>query len=183
VVNAGISPIGAGRPIEAFTDTIDINLSGALNTVHASLPHLGEGSSIIVIGSAAGLIPGHGDSGPAGPGGAGYAIAKQVLVLYVNAFAVQLAPSGRRINAVHPTNVNTPMLQNDAMYRTFRPDLENPTREEGEQSFYVMQAMPIPYVEPIDVSHAVVYLAADESRYVTGTHLKVDGGALVKRSL
>ncbi|MEH0844143.1 mycofactocin-coupled SDR family oxidoreductase [Micromonospora sp. CPCC 205711] len=181
VANAGISALGADKPVEAFTETIDVNLNGAINTVHAALPHLGEGSSIIVIGSAVGLIPGHGDPGPMGPGGAGYSVAKQTLVLYVNSLALQLAPSNRRINAVHPANCNTPMIQNDTMYGIFRPDLENPTKEDGEQGFYAFQAMPIPYVEPVDVSHAVTYLASDESRYVTGLQLKVDAGALVKR--
>jgi SDR family mycofactocin-dependent oxidoreductase len=181
IANAGISPLGADRPITAFTDTIDINLCGVTNTVHAALPHLGHGASIIIIGSAVGLIPGHGDPGPMGPGGAGYSVAKQTLVLYVNSLALQLASSGRRINAVHPTNCNTHMIQNETVYKIFRPDLESPTRAEGELGFYEFQAMPIPYVEPIDVSHAVTYLASDESRYVTGLQLKVDAGALVKR--
>ncbi|MFD8493809.1 mycofactocin-coupled SDR family oxidoreductase [Amycolatopsis sp. NPDC059657] len=183
IANAGISPIGAGRPIINFTETVDINLNGAINTVHASMQHLGEGASIIMIGSAAGLIPGYGDTGPAGPGGAAYSFAKQTLVQYVNAFAVQLAPTSRRINAVHPTNCNTPLLQSQPMYETFRPDLENPTREDAEPAFATFQAMPIPYVESSDVSHAVTYLASDESRYVTALHLKVDGGALVQRGL
>lgn len=189
IANAGISPIGAGRPIINFTETVDINLNGAINTVHASMQHLGEGASIIMIGSAAGLIPGYGDTGPAGPGGPGgpggaaYSFAKQTLVQYVNAFAVQLAPTSRRINAVHPTNCNTPLLQSQPMYETFRPDLENPTREDAEPAFATFQAMPIPYVESSDVSHAVTYLASDESRYVTALHLKVDGGALVQRGL
>jgi len=183
VANAGISPIGAGRPIGAFTDTVDINLNGAINTVHAALPHLGEGASIILIGSAAGLIPGYGDTGPAGPGGAAYSFAKQTLVQYVNAIAFQLAATNRRINAIHPANCNTELLHSQPMYDTFRPDLEKPTREDAEPSFATFHAMAVPYVEPIDVSHAVVYLAADESRFVTGSHLKVDAGALVKRGL
>lgn len=183
VANAGISQVGKDRPLTVFTETVDINLGGTLNAVHAALPHLGEGSSIIIIGSAAGIIPGFvdgGPSGPMGPGGAAYRFAKQTLVSYVNFFSQQLAPKQIRINAVHPTNVDTQMLHNKEMYKAFRPDLEDPTREEGVQAFHWLQAMPIPYVEPIDVSHAVTYLASDESRYVTALQLKVDAGALVK---
>lgn len=72
------------------------------------------------------------------------------------------------------------MLHNPAMYQTFRPDLTNPSREDAEVTFPFMQAMPIPYIDPCDVSHAVVYLAADESRYVTGQQLFVDAGASLK---
>lgn len=179
VANAGISPVGGERPLRAFADTVDVNLTGVLNTVHASLPHLGDGSSVVVIGSAAGLLFGHGQPGPMGPGGTGYAFAKQTLVQYVNWFAPFLAPSGRRINAVHPANVDTDMIRNEAMYKIFRPDLEHPTFEDAVPGFTQVQAMPIPFVDPVDVSHAVVYLVSDESRYVTGLHLKVDGGALV----
>ncbi|MFC4069618.1 mycofactocin-coupled SDR family oxidoreductase [Actinoplanes subglobosus] len=183
VANAGILPIGAGRPVTAFTDTVDVNLLGAVNTVHAALPHLGEGGSVILIGSVTGQIPGFGDTTPAGPGFAGYRFAKQVLASYVSTLAVQLAPSGTRVNAIHPTNVDTAMLRNDPMYRTFRPDLEQPGWDDAEAGFTGIQAMPIAYVEAIDVSHAVVYLASPESRYVTGLQMRIDGGALVKQSL
>jgi SDR family mycofactocin-dependent oxidoreductase len=183
VANAGILPIGAHRPIDAFTETVDTNLTGVLNTVHAALPHLGEGGSVIVTGSAAGLMPGHGDVAQAGSGFAAYKYAKRSLVDFVNTLAVQLGPTGRRINAVHPTNVDTAMVQNEVMYRAIRPDLESPTREDAEQGFTSMHSIAVPYVDPSDVSHAVVYLASDESRYVTGLHLKIDAGALVKAGL
>jgi NAD(P)-dependent dehydrogenase (short-subunit alcohol dehydrogenase family) len=85
-----------------------------------------------------------------------------------------------RANAIHPTNVNTPMLQSDPMYRVFRPDLENPTAEDAALSFPLMQAMPIPYIEPQDVSNVVCFLASDESRYVTGLPFLVDAGSMLK---
>jgi NAD(P)-dependent dehydrogenase (short-subunit alcohol dehydrogenase family) len=94
--------------------------------------------------------------------------------------ALHLAPRSIRANVIHPTNCNTPMLQSEPMYKAFRPDLEHPTREDAEPLFVVMQAMPIPYVEPEDISHAVVYLASDESRFVTGMQLRVDGGGYLK---
>ncbi|WP_217170923.1 mycofactocin-coupled SDR family oxidoreductase [Streptomyces sp. AC512_CC834] len=181
VANAAIGPVGADRPLTAFADAVDVNLSGTLNTVHAALPHLQEGASVILIGSAAAYFAAYGsDPGGMGPGGIGYAFTKQMLGHYVNWFAPFLAPQGLRINVVHPTNVNTPMLHNEAMYKVFRPDLEHPVAQDAEPGFSMVQALPIPYVEPIDVSHAVAYLASDESRFVTGTQLRVDGGAVVK---
>jgi SDR family mycofactocin-dependent oxidoreductase len=184
VANAGICPLGAGGPAAAFIDAVDVDLMGVLNTVHVALPHLKAGASIIMTGSVAGLLSSASSgSGPQGLGGAGYNFAKRVIVEYTTTLAVKLAPQSIRVNAVHPTNCNTDMLQSDPMYRTFRPDLENPSAEEAEVGFRSMQAMPIPWVEPSDISYAVVYLASDESRYVTGMQLRVDGGATIQRGL
>ena len=72
------------------------------------------------------------------------------------------------------------MLQSDPMYRVFRPDLEHPTREDAELVFTVQQAMKIPYVESEDISNAVLWLASDEARYVTGVQLRVDAGGYLK---
>jgi NAD(P)-dependent dehydrogenase (short-subunit alcohol dehydrogenase family) len=91
-----------------------------------------------------------------------------------------LAPLSIRANAIHPTNVNTPMLQSEPMYRVFRPDLDSPTAEDALLAFPAMQPMPIPYIEPQDVSNAVCFLASDESRYVTGLQFKVDAGAMLQ---
>lgn len=179
LANAGICPLGAQVPIAGFVDAFDVDFVGMVNAISVALPHLKAGSSIIATGSLAALLAAAGQS-PDGPGGAGYSLAKQLMVNYISTLAKQLAPASIRANVVHPTNVNTGMLQSAPMYRTFRPDLENPTREDAELAFPIMQAMPIPYIEPEDVSHAVVYLASDESRYVTGVALRIDGGALLK---
>ncbi|WP_326653203.1 mycofactocin-coupled SDR family oxidoreductase [Streptomyces sp. NBC_01750] len=183
VANAGISPVGMNRPLSAFTETIDVNLLGSISTVHAALPHLADGSSIIVMGSVAGLAPELAGNGVAGPGGYGYSFSKKTLIDYVNWLAVQLAPKGTRVNAVHPGNVATRMVQNESTYRTYRPDLENPTEADAEVLFRNFHAMGVPLLDPIDISHAVVYLASDESRYLTGVQLKIDAGALAQREI
>jgi SDR family mycofactocin-dependent oxidoreductase len=183
VANAGICPLGAHLPVQAFADAFDVDFVGVVNTVHAALPYLKSGASIITTGSVGGLIaalqpPGAG--GPQGPGGAGYNYAKQLVDSYTLQLATQLASQSIRANVIHPTNVNTPMLNSEPMYRQFRPDLEAPSRDDALLAFPVMQAMPTPYVEASDVSNAVCFLASDESRYVTGLQFKVDAGAMLK---
>jgi SDR family mycofactocin-dependent oxidoreductase len=181
VAQAGIAPITGEPPMEAWADVIDVNLGGAINAIHAALPHLGEGASIIATGSVAAFMPNDVVASPGqDPGGTGYGYAKRALSDYIHELARALAPRRIRANAVHPTNVNTDMLHNDAMYRVFRPDLEQPTREEAELAFHSQQAMPLPYVEPVDISNAVVYLASEEARYVTGIQLRVDAGSYLK---
>ncbi|QLL09803.1 mycofactocin-coupled SDR family oxidoreductase [Mycobacterium vicinigordonae] len=185
VANAGIAPLGDRLGVGAFIDAVDVDLIGVINTVHVALPLLGAGGSIIATGSVAALLSSSasGGSGPKGMGGAGYSLAKRMLVDYTTTLAVKLAPRSIRVNAVHPTNCDTDMLQSEPMYRAFRPDLANPTVEEAEAGFRSMQAMPVAWVDPSDISYAVVYLASDESRYVTGMQMRVDGGATIQRGM
>jgi len=176
VANAGIAPLGADGTAQTFVDSFDVDFAGVVNTFSAALPHLPDGASMIATGSVA-AIRGAVENPASGPGGAGYALAKTMIVQYTKALAKQLAPQKIRVNAVHPTNCDTTMLHNDGMYRLFRPDLEHPVTDDVIDAFGTIQAMPIPYIDPADVSHAVVYLASDESRYVTGLQLTVDAGA------
>ena len=180
IANAGVNTKLDPTLIQSFVDGIDVDLVGVLNTVSVSLPHLGELGSIIIIGSTAGLIPGLVDNPALGPGGAAYAWSKQTLAKYVEVLALHLAPSMIRANCIHPTSVDTDLMHNPDMYKTFRPDLENPTREDAELAFPVLQAMPIPYLQPSDVSAFVEYLASDESRYMTGMNVRIDGGCMLK---
>lgn len=183
VANAGVLGLG-GRPrMQAWATVVDVNLTGALNTIHAALPHLRSGASIIAIGSMSALIdlsattrahPG------ADPGHSAYLFAKHTLSQYIHELATQLAPRNIRANVVHPTNCDTEMLHHDVMYKVFRPDLAQPTREDAEPAFAAMHAMPTGYVQPEDVSDAVIFLASDEARYITGTQLRVDAGGYLK---
>jgi SDR family mycofactocin-dependent oxidoreductase len=183
VANAGICPLGSHLGIQAFVDAFEVDFMGVVNTVHSALPHLSAGASIITTGSIAGLLAAKvpaGMGGPQGPGGVGYSYAKQLVDSYTLQLAGQLAPQSIRANTIHPTNVNTSMLNSDPMYRQFRPDLQAPTRDDALLAFPAMQAMPTPYIEPQDVSNVVCFLASDESRYVTGLQFKVDAGAMLK---
>lgn len=179
VAQAAVSALGAELTNQSWVDTVDINLLGVVNTIHAAYPHLRPGASVIAVGSLVALRPRRAYD-KAGPGSAGYKFSKLAVAHYIHELATTLAPDMIRANAVHPTNVDSPMLQNDSTYRQFRPDLENPTRQDAEPSFPVVHAMPVPYATPDEISHAVIYLASDESRLVTGLQLRVDAGGYIK---
>jgi len=176
VANAGIVPLGPGIPPVAFLDAVSVDLVGVINTVEAAFPHLGAGASVICIGSMAAMMPGMAKDAA---GTAGYSHAKRAVARFAHDLALAAAPSGIRVNAVHPGNIDTDMLQNEAMYRQFRPDLEHPARDDVQAAFGSMHALPVNTLDPADISEAVVYLASDASRYVTGLQLKVDAGALL----
>src|SRR6478735_5975255 len=112
VANAGICPLTAGQPPQAFVDAVDVDLIGVMNLIHASMKHLTAGASIIATGSVAAFMATAANTAgmDGGPGGAGYAFAKQVVAHYVNDLANALGPEQIRVNAIHPTNVNTDML-------------------------------------------------------------------------
>ncbi|MCW2548978.1 MAG: Carveol dehydrogenase [Mycobacterium sp.] len=181
VANAGILPMAMGDPDPMdFVDATDVDLLGVMNAVAVSVPHLGRLASIVITGSTAAMMPNTTDNPAMGPGSAGYGWAKKTLIGYGEEMALHLAPRFIRVNVVHPTNVNTHLLHNDGLYGMFRPDLEHPTREDAEAAFTAFQAMPIPYVEPVDISNLVLFLASDEARYITGQQIRVDAGSLLK---
>jgi len=180
VANAGIAPMGPTESVAPFLDAVTVDLVGVINTVDAASRHLQAGASIICTGSMAAMFPGSGASSPtSGPGAAGYTHAKRAVARFVHDLALVLAPNSIRVNAVHPGNIDTDMLQNEMMYQVFRPDLEHPTREDAEPGFRSMHRMPVTTLDPADISEAVLFLASDASRYITGLQLKVDAGALL----
>jgi SDR family mycofactocin-dependent oxidoreductase len=179
LANAGICPGRDDTLCGGFVDATDVDLIGAMNTVAVSLPHLQAGASIVVTGSTAGMMKGTTEM-MGNTGGVGYSWAKQTVIRYVEVLALQLAPHMIRMNGVHPTNTDTDLLHNVDVYRAFRPDLENPKREDVMDSLPLMQAMPIPFIDPLDVSHLMAFLASDESRYITGMNIRIDAGAMLK---
>ncbi len=181
VTAAGIAGMKGSADLQAWIDVMNTNLIGTINAIQVALPHLGEGASIVATGSTAALMDvAKNDNPGADPGGAAYLHSKRLLSQYVHNLAAELAPRGIRANVVHPTNTNTPMLQSTPMYKSFRPDLENPTQADAEPVFYVQQAMKVPWVEPEDISNMVLFLASDEARYITGTQQRVDAGGYLK---
>jgi SDR family mycofactocin-dependent oxidoreductase len=180
VANAGICPM-APAPADAydFVDATDVDLLGVMNAVAVSLKHLTDHGSIVVTGSTAGMM--NATATPEmGPGGSGYSWAKKILQEYTEQMALHLSPRFIRVNCIHPTNCNTNLLHHPDLYKVFRPDLENPTREDVLPAFTYFQAMPIPYVEPEDIANLAVFLASEESRYITGQQIRVDAGSLLK---
>ena len=94
--------------------------------------------------------------------------------------ALELGPHSIRVNTIHPGGIDTTMGLNDAWYRYFLPDLENPTRADYEPIMRRINVLPVAVVDPEDIANAVLFLASDEARYITGVTLPVDAGALVK---
>ena len=178
VANAGIG--NGGHTLdktseEDWTDMIDVNLGGVWKTVKAGVPHIlagGHGGSIILTSSVGGL--------KAYPHTGHYVAAKHGVVGLMRTFAVELGQHMIRVNSVHPTNVNTPLFMNEPTMKLFRPDLENPGPDDLKAIAQMMHTLPIGWVEPEDVSNAVLFLASDESRYVTGVTLPVDAGSCLK---
>jgi (+)-trans-carveol dehydrogenase len=175
--NAGIFSLGRADELaeQSWQDTIDINLSGVWHTAKAAIPHLiagGRGGSVILTSSAAGLMAmeniGH------------YVSAKHGVVGLMRTLALELAPHSIRVNSLHPTTVNTDMIMNPATYQLFRPDLDKPTANDAIDAFRSINALPVAWVEPVDISNALLFLASDEARYITGVTLPIDAGALVK---
>jgi len=175
--NAGIAGFGPADELtdEEWGDMLDINLTGVWHTAKAAIPHLkagGNGGSIILTSSTAGLM--------AIENLAHYVAAKHGVVGLMRALALELAPDMIRVNSVHPTSVNTDMIHNSATYKLFAPDLDSPTRDQMGERFRTLNALPIDWVEARDISNAVLFLASDEARYITGVTLPVDAGSTTK---
>ena len=175
--NAGILSFGSADELteQAWRDMIDTNLTGVWHTAKAAIGHLiagGRGGSIVLTSSAAGLM--------AYPNAAHYVAAKHGVVGLMRTLALELAPHMIRVNSIHPTQVNTDMVMNEATWKLFSPDNDKPTIDDFRPVSQAMNALPIPWVEPVDISNALVFLASDEARYITGVTLPVDAGAVIK---
>jgi SDR family mycofactocin-dependent oxidoreductase len=171
---AGITSRGAAVDLSeaAWRTMLDINLTGVWNTCTAAAPHLiGRGAgSVVLVSSIAGL------RGLIGV--AHYTAAKHGVVGLMRSLAHDLAPHGIRVNCVLPTNVDTPLIQNDVVRSGFRPDLDRPpTREEFAAAAARMNLLAVPWVQTVDVANASLFLASEEARYITAISLPVDAGS------
>ena len=154
-----------------WRELVDVTLTGVFVTVKAAIPHMiaaGNGGCIVLTSSGAALV--------SGAGLADYKAAKAGVLSLTRTLACELAGHFIRVNAICPTAVDTPMIQNERLYRLFRPDLDNPGKEDVKAGFQAMNLLPIPWIDPVDVSNAIVWLASDAARYVTGVTLPVDAG-------
>jgi SDR family mycofactocin-dependent oxidoreductase len=170
VPNAAILPVlGEGSDtFDAWRDSLDVNLTGVWNTIRASIPGMieqGSGGSIVAINSTGGL---KGLVTNLSAGSLGYVASKHGVVGLVRAYATELGKYGIRVNSVHPTGVNTPMVVNQVFDDYFA---ENPID--------LAHALPVVLIDSVDISNAVIFLSSDEGRYITGVTLAVDAGFTV----
>lgn len=177
IANAGVVTYGELSTMDAdhWQEMIDINLTGVWKTVRAGARQMidaGNGGAIVLTSSTAGMHNydsiGH------------YVAAKHGVVGLAKALANELAPHNIRVNSLHPSNVRTPMLDNPGTRKMFRPDLDAPMLEDVIESFASVHLLNTPWLEPEDISNAVLYLVSDDGRYVTGTQMVVDAGMLTK---
>lgn len=175
VASAGISPPARRLweiPAEQWDDVVGINLTGVFHTLAASVPHIlagRRGGSVIVISSGAAMnnVPNLGD----------YVTTKTGVIGMAKSLANEVAHRQIRVNVIAPGTVDTPMVTaNTAQFRLFRPDLPDPGIEDCVEGFKRMMPMGRPWLDPGDISRAVIFLAGEDSRWITGTVLPVDQG-------
>jgi NAD(P)-dependent dehydrogenase (short-subunit alcohol dehydrogenase family) len=162
-------------PASVWRTVLDIDLTGVLHSAQATFPALKEnpdGSSVILASSTAGIRGGANSSA--------YTAAKTALVGLAETWAHELGPFGGRVNTTHPTAVGTDLVLNREFMRRFRPDLEDPQPEDVVEGFSRGKLLDVPWIDPRDVANAVLFLASDEARYITGVHLPIDAGSTIK---
>jgi SDR family mycofactocin-dependent oxidoreductase len=176
LANAGVFELQPSLELSdgAWQEMIDINLTGVWNTCKVALPHLIEsgGGAIVITSSTAGL--------KGTPNTIHYTAAKHGVIGIMRTLANEFGKQSVRVNTVHPTGVDTVMIQNEKTWGLFTPEDPSPTREKFTEIFETLHPLPVPYVEPRDISNAILFLVSDEARYITGVTLPVDAGYTVK---
>jgi NAD(P)-dependent dehydrogenase (short-subunit alcohol dehydrogenase family) len=160
---------------EDWREMVDINLNGVFHTVKAAVPTMiaqNDGGSIVFTGSTEALKGAENISS--------YAASKHGVTGLMTSLARELGQYNIRVNSVNPTCVDTHMINNDFVYGLFRPDLDKPTREDVVESFTGTHILPVPWIQPQDVSSAILYLITEPGRYITATALVIDAGFIVK---
>jgi (+)-trans-carveol dehydrogenase len=158
-----------------WDEMIGINLTGVFHACKASIPHIvsgGNGGSMILTSSVTGQR-GYANYGH-------YNAAKHGVLGLMRTLANELGAESIRVNSIMPTQVATDMALNPTIFKLFCPDVENPTQDDFAPISQAMHTLPIPWVQPRDISNALLFLASDEARYITGVALPVDAGCLVK---
>lgn len=177
LANAGIAPVispGADE-MQSFVDAVDVMLKGVYYAIEASLPAMlahGDGGAIVITSSVAGLSGMRLRFDQKQHGLMGYAAAKHGVVGLMRGCANMLAEKNIRVNSVHPTGVASPMIVN--------PQVEQLMAERPEYAAIFENLLPVPMIEPIDISEAMVYLCGASGRYITGITLPVDAGWTAK---
>ncbi|MBH0120145.1 mycofactocin-coupled SDR family oxidoreductase [Rhodococcus sp. CX] len=175
VANAGVYDVpGPSWTIDPQTwrRSLDVNLTGTWNTVRAGVAHFAGGGSVILVSSTAGI--------KAIPSASHYSAAKHAVVGLARTLANELGSRSIRVNTVHPGSVHTPMIINSRVFSRLCPDVDNPTEADAAAVLASRNLLPVPWVDPVDVSNAVLFLASEDSRYITGTQLVVDAGLTQK---
>jgi SDR family mycofactocin-dependent oxidoreductase len=172
VANAGIAPMASGD--DGWRDVIDVNLTGVYHTIKVAIPPMvkqGDGGSIVLISSAAGLA----GVGSPDAGSVGYAAAKHGVVGLMRVYANLLAAQNIRVNSIHPTGVETPMINNE-----FTREWLAKMAAQTDQPRSLGNALPVEVLQAEDIANAVAWLVSDQARYITGITLPVDAGFLNK---
>lgn len=178
VANAGIFTFGDEThrlPEQTWQDIIDVNMTGVWHSVSAATQAIidgGNGGSVTIISSLAGF--------KGLPNVAAYTVAKHGIVGLMKVLANELGPHRIRVNTIHPNAIETDMIINPATFKLFRPDLQAPTKEDAAPGFAGMNPMNVPFIPPIAVSNAVLFLVSDEAEYVSGAMLPVDAASAQK---
>ena len=176
LANAGVFELAPALELTdgAWQEMIDINLTGVWNTCRVALPHLIDsgGGSIVITSSTAGL--------KGTPNTIHYTAAKHGVIGVMRTLANEFGKQSVRVNTVHPTGVDTVMIQNEKTWGLFTPDDPNPTREKFAELFETLHPLPVPHVDPVDISNAILFLVSDEARYITGVTLPVDAGYTIR---
>lgn len=177
--NAGIVEFGQTVEFEEqrWDDVVGVNLKGVWNTCRVAVPHIrahGDGGSLILTSSVCGLI--------GIPNLGAYNSAKHGVVGLMRTLAIELGPDRIRVNSVHPATVETPMTDNTVHFKLYFGEDTQPTREEAVapgSPLHAVNALPIPWMHVDDITNAVLFLASDEGRYITGITMPIDAGYVV----
>lgn len=175
IANAGVMPVFGPRANEfaSWQLCLDVLLTGVLNTVELTYPGLieqGEGGSIVITSSMAALKPMMRNQDSHSYGNLGYSAAKAALINLARNYASILAEHRIRVNTIHPTSTNTPMIHNEMIDKHWE-------HADPENLKVLVSAIPVLEVEPEDIANAALWLCSDDSRYFTGNQVRIDAGA------